>query len=142
MEYRFYKIGPRGGRAKRPLYFCFLDFRKAFDTVSRNILFRKLYAAGVRGKLLRVIINLFSKNPANVTLDGFFSPEFTINRGVLQGSKLGTVLFNLFVDDLLDELNRSKLGASIGLVLIILLSWALLMTLFLSPTSHGNYSNY
>ena len=35
LEYRFYKIGPRGGRLKIPLYFCFLDFRKAFDTVSK-----------------------------------------------------------------------------------------------------------
>ena len=96
---------------KRPLYFCFLDFRKAFDTVVRNILFRKLYAAGVRGKLLRVIINLFSKNPANVSLDGFFSPDFMINRGGLQGSKLGPILFNLSVNDLLDDLNQSKLGA-------------------------------
>ena len=54
LEYRFYKIGPRGGKVKRPLYFCFLDFRKAFDTVVRNILFRKLYTAGVRGKLLTI----------------------------------------------------------------------------------------
>ena len=37
LEYRFFKIGPRGRRTKRPLYFCFLDFRKAFDTVIRNI---------------------------------------------------------------------------------------------------------
>ena len=124
LEYRFYKIGPRGGKVKRPLYFCFLDFRKAFDTVVRNILFRKLYTAGVRGKLLRVIINLFSKNPANVSLEGFLSPEFTINRGVLQGSKLGPVLFNLFVNDLLDDLNRSKLGASIGPVHIAALGFA------------------
>ena len=124
LEYRFYKIGPRGGRLKRPLYFCFLDFRKAFDTVNRNILFRKLYNAGVRGKILRVIMNLFSKNPANVSLDGFLSPEFTINRGVLQGSKLGPILFNLFVNDLLVDLTRSKLGASIGSVLIAALGFA------------------
>ena len=37
LEYRFYKVVPRGGKAKRPLYFCFLDFRKAFDTVARDI---------------------------------------------------------------------------------------------------------
>ena len=124
LEYRFYKVGPRGGRSKRPLYFCFLDFRKAFDTVIRNILFRKLYNAGVRGKLLRIIISLFSYNPANVSLDGFLSPEFTINRGVLQGSKLGPILFNLFVNDLLNDLNNPKLGASIGPVHITALGFA------------------
>ena len=124
LEYRFFKTGPRGGKVKRPLYFCFLDFKKAFDTVDRNILFRKLYNAGARGKILRVVINLFSKNAANVSLNGFLSPEFTINRGVLQGSKLGPILFNLFVNDLLNDLDRSKLGASIGLIHIAALVFA------------------
>ena len=91
-----------------------MDLKKAFDTVIRNLLFKKLCAAGIRGKILRVIQNLFSNNPANVVIDGFLSPEFVINRGVLQGSKLGPILFNLFINDLLEELNRSNLGAYIG----------------------------
>ena len=113
LEYRFYKLGPRGGFSKKLLYLCFLDFRKAFDTVTRNILFSKLCTAGVRGKMFRVIQNLFSCNPANVLVDGYLSPEFLINRGVLQGSKLGPILFNLFINDLLDELNHSNQGAKL-----------------------------
>ena len=124
LEYRFYKKGPRGGAAKAPLYFCFLDLKKAFDTVSRDILFKKLCKAGVRGKMFRVIQNLFSCNPANILVDGFLSPEFLINRGVLQGSKLGPVLFNLFINDLLEELNHSNLGATIGSILIAALGFA------------------
>ena len=91
-----------------------MDLKKAFDTVIRNLLFQKLCAAGIRGKILRVIQNLFSNNPANVVIDGLLSPEFVINRGVLQGSKLGPILFNLFINDLLEELNQSNLGAYIG----------------------------
>ena len=64
--------------------------------------------------MLRVIQNLFTNNPANVLVDGFLSPEFMINCGVLQGSKLGPILFNLFINDLLEDLNRSNLGAFIG----------------------------
>ena len=124
LEYRFFKVGPRGGKRKCPLYFCFLDLKKAFDTVIRNILFRKLWDVGIRGKILRVIVNLFSDNPANVLLDGFLSPEFTIKRGVLQGSKLGPTLFSLFVNDLLFDLNQSNLGASVGPVHIAALGFA------------------
>ena len=73
---------------------------------------------------MRVIRNLFSKNPANVLVDGFLSPEFTINRGVLQGSKLGPILFNLVINNLLNDLRLSKLGATVGPVHIPALGFA------------------
>ena len=80
--------------------------------------------AGISGKLFRVIRNLFSRNIANVLVDGFLSPDFIINRGVLQGSKLGPILFNVFINDLLIELNASKLGATIGKLLVAALGFA------------------
>ena len=110
LEYRYNKTGPRGGRSKKRLFLIFLDLKKAFDTVSRSLLFSKLFKAGIRGKMFRVIKNLFSSNLAQVLIDGFLSPTFVINRGVLQGSKLGPILFNLFINDLLDSLNNSNLG--------------------------------
>ena len=124
LEYRYNKIGARGGKTKKRLFFTFLDLKKAFDTVPRNLLFSKLMKAGISGKLFRVIRNLFSRNIANVLVDGFLSPDFIINRGVLQGSKLGPILFNVFINDLLIELNASKLGATIGKLLIAALGFA------------------
>ena len=74
--------------------------------------------------MLRVIQNLFSCNTANVLIDGFLSPDFEIKRGVLQGSKLGPVLFNLFINDLLDELNHTCFGAKINSIHIAALGFA------------------
>ena len=63
LAYRFDKRGPRGG-IKVPLYICFLDLRKAFDTVPRELLLKKLYTKGIAGKMLRVISDLYSENRA------------------------------------------------------------------------------
>ena len=84
LEYSYYKTGPRGCQIKKLLFFCFLDLKKAYDTVPWKILFSKLFKYVIRGKTLRVIKNLFSSNPANVLIDQFLSRGFEINSGVLQ----------------------------------------------------------
>ena len=92
--------------------------------VIRDLLFSKISKAGIRGKMFRVIENLFSSNPAQVLVDGFLSPTFSIDRGVLQGSKLGPILFNLFINDLLERLNNSNLGVTVGDIQVSALGYA------------------
>ena len=117
-EYRFNKVGPRGGRKTLSLFLCFLDFIKAFDKVPREILFKKLYEFGIRGKMFRVIRDLYTDNRARVLINNRYSREFKIKSGVLQGSILGPLLFNIFVNDLLESLNASYLGANIGCIIV------------------------
>ena len=97
-QYRFCKTGPRGG-SKPPLYVIFMDLRKAFDTVCRYLMLRKLYSLGVTGKMFRVIKDLYSDNIANVLIQNNLSRAFKIKSGVMQGSKLGPILFNIFIND-------------------------------------------
>ena len=46
-HYRYNKLGPRGGKGKKALYYAFLDLIKAFDTIPRWLLFKKLWTIGI-----------------------------------------------------------------------------------------------
>ena len=64
--------------------------------------------------MLRVIRDLYTGNKATVVIGNYESDPFEINAGVMQGSKLGPILFNIFINDLLQELHNSKRGVEVG----------------------------
>ena len=65
------------------LYWCFMDLKKAFDKIPRELLFKKLYKFGIRGKIFRVIRDIYTNIKAKVLIDGYLSPVFNIQFGVM-----------------------------------------------------------
>ena len=75
--------------------FClFLDFKKAFDTVDHTLLWKKLWDAGVRGRIFREFYNDLE---TCVLVNGEHSRSFSIRHGVIQGDVLSTTLFLVYV---------------------------------------------
>ena len=81
------------------MYCCFIDFKKAFDTVNRAKLWRKLNAVGISGKMICIIRSMYEKMKTCVQSAGMLSEFFMSNVGFLQGEVLSPMLFSLYVND-------------------------------------------
>ena len=78
----------------------FLDFSKAFDTVDQTILLQKLCFCGIQDITQSWFENYLSIRKQYVTYNGNRSKTEKFKCGVLQGSKLGPLLFLIHINDL------------------------------------------
>ncbi len=82
----------------------FLDVSKAFDKVYHPALLQKLKILGVSGKLLTWISSYLSDRKQKVVINGVKSDPKSINASVPQGSILGPLLFLVYVNDIVEDL--------------------------------------
>ena len=87
---------------KKRLYVVFIDFKKAYDTVNRALLFEKLKNLGINGMFMRNIEAMYEKTEYCIKMKGGHTPPIISNLGLKQGCPLSPMLFNLYIDDIKD----------------------------------------
>ena len=100
--------------SKQDTYACFVDFRKAFDSVPRELLWSKLSHLGINNNIHASIKALYTKTRSSIKIDNNLSSPIFIKRGVKQGCPLSPTLFNIFINNLIGYSNEEAEGISFG----------------------------
>ena len=91
-------VGSSKREFQKNIYFCFIDYDKAFDCVDHNKLWKVLKEMGIPHHLTCLLINLYAGQEATVRNGHGATDWFQIGKGVRQGCILSPWLFNLYAE--------------------------------------------
>ena len=91
----------KGREFQKNIYFCFMDYAKAFDCVDDNKLWKILKKMGIPDHLTCLLRNLYAGQEATVSTRRGEMDSFQIRKGVCQGCVLSPCLFNLHAEHIM-----------------------------------------
>ena len=80
------------------LYVNFIDFKKAFDSIDRELLWQVMKHYGIPDKLVRIIQNMYQGATCRVVHCGQLSEAFELLTGGKQGCQLTPIIFLMLID--------------------------------------------
>ena len=98
---------------QKNIYFCFIDYAKAFDCVDQNKLWKILKEMGIPDHLTYLLRNLYVGQEATVKTGHGKTDWFQIGKGVPQGRMLSPCLFNLHAEYIMRNAGLEETQAGI-----------------------------
>ena len=101
---------------QKNIYFCFIDYAKAFDCVDHSILWKILKEMGIQDHLTCLLRNLYAGQEATVRIAHGTTDWFQIGKGVHQGCISSPCLFNLYAEYIIwnTRLDEAQAGIKIA----------------------------
>ena len=129
---------------QKNIYFCFIDYAKAFDCVDHNKLWKILKEMGIPDHLTCLLRNLYAGQEATVRTGHGPTDWFQIGKGVRQGCILSPCLFNLYAEYIMRNagLDEAQAGIKIAGRNINNLRYADDTTLMAENEDHGIRSHH
>ena len=98
---------------QKNIYFCFIDYAKAFDCVDHNKLWKILKEMGIPDHLTCLLRNLYAGQEATVRTRHGTTDRFKTGKRVRQGSILSPCLFNLYAEYIMKNAGLEETQAGI-----------------------------
>jgi hypothetical protein len=99
---------------KLPTIACFVDARKAYDTVWREAAYVRIHEQGLNGKLWRQLQRMHENLTRTVRHPLGQSEPFPVERGVAQGAVESPWVYSMFIDELAKQLKNAGFGVSVA----------------------------
>ena len=109
---------------RKQTFAAFIDFRKAYDSINRPLLWTKLEDLGIGGNILTVIKSIYNDVQYCVRLNGIDTNWFRVTNGLKQGCMLSPLLFNMFINNLVETIKGLGIGVDIGQEKVSILMYA------------------
>ena len=109
-------ITEKAGEFQKNIYFCFIDYTKAFDCVDLNKLWKIVKEMGMSDHLTCLLRNLYADQEATVRTGHGTMDWFKKGKGVCQGCMLSPSLFNLYSEYIMQNamLDEAQVGIKIA----------------------------
>ena len=98
---------------QKSIYFCFIDYAKAFDCVDHNKLWKILQEMGILDHLTCLLRNLYAGREARVRTGHGPTDWLQIGKGVCQGCMLSSCLFNFYTEYIMRNTGLEEAQAGI-----------------------------